>query len=92
MRDTDILIKIVDGQTPGTLVHARSDEAPDSRRRSPLATNSITFRSQLTLDAPVLGADLRYIDIESKVTLDGTSIVTVKIDPWVYGLSVGFSF
>ena len=48
--------------------------------------------SQLTLDAPVLGADLRYIDIETKATLDGTSIGTVKIDPWVYGLNVGFSF
>lgn len=39
-----------------------------------------------------LNADVRYIDIETKAKLDGASLGTVKIDPWVYGLNVGFSF
>ena len=39
-----------------------------------------------------LNADVRYIDIDTKAKLDGTSLGTVKIDPWVYGLTVGVRF
>lgn len=39
-----------------------------------------------------LNADVRYIDIETKARLDGADLGKVKIDPWVYGLNVGFSF
>ncbi|WP_296405058.1 OmpW family outer membrane protein, partial [Psychrobacter sp.] len=31
--------------------------------------------------------DARYIDLEPDVKLNGNNIGTVKIDPWVYGIS-----
>jgi outer membrane protein len=34
----------------------------------------------------------RYIDIETDATLDGADLGTVEIDPWVYGLHLGFKF
>ena len=40
----------------------------------------------------LLNLSLRYIDIETKAKLNGDSIGTVKIDPWVYGASVGWRF
>ena len=40
----------------------------------------------------LLNLSLRYIDIETKAKLNGNSIGTVKIDPWVYGASVGWRF
>lgn len=39
-----------------------------------------------------LNLDARYMNIETKAKLDGTSIGTVKIDPMVYGGHVGFRF
>ena len=36
--------------------------------------------------------DVRYIDIETKAVLDGNSLGDVAIDPWVYGVHVGFTF
>ncbi|RLE23923.1 MAG: hypothetical protein DRJ50_05450, partial [Actinobacteria bacterium] len=39
-----------------------------------------------------LNLDARYMNIETKARLDGTSIGTVKIDPMVYGGHVGFRF
>ena len=39
-----------------------------------------------------MNVDLRYIDIETDARLDGVNIGTVKIDPWVYGLHVGYKF
>ena len=39
-----------------------------------------------------LNADLRYIDIRSKVRLDGDRIGTAKINPWVATLGVGYRF
>ncbi len=39
-----------------------------------------------------LNVDVRYIDIESKAKLDGVSIGTVEIDPWVVGFNVGTRF
>ncbi|AOB29475.1 hypothetical protein AKI39_00505 [Bordetella sp. H567] len=37
-------------------------------------------------------ADLRYIDISSKVKLDGQRIGTAHIDPWVATVGVGYRF
>lgn len=34
--------------------------------------------------------DVRYIDIDSDVEIDGDEIGTVEIDPWVYGVHVGY--
>lgn len=39
-----------------------------------------------------LNADLRYIDISSKVKLDGQRIGTARIDPWVATVAVGYRF
>jgi len=36
--------------------------------------------------------DARYIGIDTKATLDGTSLGTVTIDPWVFGGHIGFRF
>lgn len=37
-------------------------------------------------------ADLRYIDISSKVKLNGERIGTARIDPWVATVGVGYRF
>ncbi|OZI47236.1 hypothetical protein CEK29_00290 [Bordetella genomosp. 5] len=39
-----------------------------------------------------MNADLRYIDISSKVKLDGQRIGTARIDPWVATVGVGYRF
>jgi len=40
----------------------------------------------------VVGADLRYIQIEPDASVNGTPIGKVKIDPLAYGVSVGYRF
>lgn len=37
-------------------------------------------------------ADVRWIDIDSKVKLNGARIGKANVDPWVYGLSFGYRF
>ncbi|HLV28497.1 MAG TPA: OmpW family outer membrane protein, partial [Burkholderiaceae bacterium] len=39
-----------------------------------------------------LNADVRYIDIDSKVKLNGQRIGTVRIDPVVATVGVGYRF
>lgn len=39
-----------------------------------------------------LNADVRYLDIETDAKLDGVKLETVKIDPWAFGVSVGYRF
>lgn len=39
-----------------------------------------------------VGADLRWIDIDSKVRVDGAKVGTVNIDPIAYGVYVGYRF
>lgn len=36
--------------------------------------------------------DARYIDIEADATLDGVDIGTVEVDPWLFGINVGYRF
>lgn len=40
----------------------------------------------------ILTADVRWIDIRSKIHVDGADVGKAKIDPLVYGLSVGWRF
>ncbi len=40
----------------------------------------------------LLNFSARYIDIETKATLDGNSLGDVAIDPWVYTLALGYKF
>jgi outer membrane protein len=37
-------------------------------------------------------ADLRWIDIETDARVNGAKVGTVKIDPWVYGIALGYRF
>ena len=46
----------------------------------------------LVSDKVFLNLDVRYIDIDTKATLDTTSLGTVEIDPWVFGGHIGFRF
>ncbi|NKF23484.1 OmpW/AlkL family protein [Solimonas marina] len=39
-----------------------------------------------------IGADVRWFDIDTKAKVDGSSIGTVEIDPFGYGLNVGYRF
>lgn len=53
--------------------------------------------AQVGVDLPVderwfVGADVRYIAIESDVKLDGTKVGKADIDPWVFGAYVGYRF
>jgi len=43
-------------------------------------------------DSPYLGVDLRWIDIDTDVSLNGSDIGTVQIDPLVYGAYVRTHF
>lgn len=43
-------------------------------------------------DGWFVNADLRYLDIETDARLDGADLETVRIDPWAFGLSVGYRF
>ncbi len=36
--------------------------------------------------------DVRYIDIDTKARLDGESLGKVEIDPWVFGVHIGYRF
>lgn len=40
----------------------------------------------------LLTADVRWMDIRSKVHVDGAYVGTTKVDPLAYGLSVGWRF
>jgi outer membrane protein len=44
----------------------------------------------------LLNFDLRWIDIESDITasdgVDSAELGTVKIDPWVYSINIGYTF
>lgn len=39
-----------------------------------------------------LTADVRWIGIETEAKVNGAKVGTVKIDPWVYGIAVGYRF
>jgi len=37
-------------------------------------------------------ADAKYFDWSSDVRLNGAGIGKANVDPWIYGISVGYSF
>ena len=39
-----------------------------------------------------LNVDVRYMEIDTKAKLDGASLGKVHIDPWVYGINLGYRF
>ncbi len=53
--------------------------------------------AQIGLDVDVdpdwfVNAEIRYLDIDTDVSVDGVDVGTVNIDPWAFGLSVGMRF
>jgi outer membrane protein len=59
--------------------------------------NSFGYALQGGIDYKVMGpwrvgADVRYINIEPKAYVNGTELGTVKINPLVYGVNVGYAF
>jgi outer membrane protein len=75
----------------------------DEDTRGPLAGSDLELDPSVGL-AAVAGVDidlgsnwfvnahLRYMDIDTDSELDGTSLETVEIDPWVYGVNLGYRF
>lgn len=58
---------------------------------------SFGLAAQLGVDVPVnarwrVGFDARYVDIDSKVSVDGQGIGQVEIDPIVYSINLGYRF
>jgi outer membrane protein len=58
---------------------------------------SVGFAGQLGVDYQLsdkwfLNANVRYMNIETDADLDGTKVAEVKIDPWLYGINVGYRF
>ncbi|MBZ2189684.1 outer membrane beta-barrel protein [Alcanivorax sp. JB21] len=52
---------------------------------------------QVGVDIPLserwlVGADVRHMDIDSDVKLDGAKVGKANIDPWAYGLYAGYRF
>jgi outer membrane protein len=43
-------------------------------------------------DKWIFTADVRWIDIESDVKVNGAKVGKAKVDPWVYGVSFGYRF
>jgi len=75
----------------------------DTQARGPLSGSDLKLgdswglAGQVGVDVKLddrwfLNADLRYIDISSKVKLDGQRIGTAHIDPWVATVGVGYRF
>lgn len=59
--------------------------------------NSHGFTAQLGVDFHAtsnvfIRADARYFDWKSDVNLNGAGIGQVKVNPWIYGLDVGYRF
>jgi outer membrane protein len=40
----------------------------------------------------LITADVRWMDIDSSVRVNGTNVGTVHVDPWAYGISAGYRF
>ncbi|MGD8416714.1 MAG: OmpW family outer membrane protein [Pseudomonadales bacterium] len=39
-----------------------------------------------------LNANVRYMDIDSKVKVNGEKVLTAKVDPWIYAINIGWQF
>lgn len=58
---------------------------------------SFGFAAQIGLDVPLkdkwlVGLDVRYIDIDSDASVNGEEVGTVEIDPYVFGINLGYRF
>lgn len=79
---TDFFSEKTTGALAGTDLHLKSSWGWAGEIGADLMINDQWF----------VNGSIRYISIETKASLDGNSIGTVKINPWVYGLHVGYRF
>lgn len=59
--------------------------------------NSFGLAGQVGLDIPLggglmLNADVKYAQIKTKVYSSGAEVDTFKVDPWLYGIGIGYRF
>ena len=59
--------------------------------------NSFGLAGQAGLDFPLgggwlLNADVKYVQIKTKVYASGTEVDTFKVDPWLFGVGIGYRF
>jgi len=59
--------------------------------------NSFGLAAQAGLDFPLgggwmLNADVKYAQIKTDVSAGGVKVDTFKVDPWLYGVGVGYRF
>lgn len=58
---------------------------------------SFGLAAQIGVDIPlnaqwVVGLDVRYIDIDSEVSVNGQDVGTTEIDPYVFSINLGYRF
>ena len=58
---------------------------------------SVGLAAQVGVDIPLnanwrVGLDARYIDIDSKASVDGVDVGTVEVDPYVFSINLGYRF
>ena len=59
--------------------------------------DSVGVAAQLGMDVDLnenwfMNVDLRYIKIESDAEVAGVDVGTVEINPWLFGVNVGYRF
>ncbi|MFX3658275.1 MAG: OmpW/AlkL family protein [bacterium] len=75
----------------------------DEQTRGPLAGSRLKLDDSVGAAAVVgvdvdlgsnwfLNADVRYFDIDTDAKLDGVELETVAIDPWAFGVNLGYRF
>jgi outer membrane protein len=62
-----------------------------------IKANSFGLAAQAGLDIPLgggwmLNADLKYVQIKTDVSAGGVKVDTFKVDPWLYGVGIGYRF
>jgi outer membrane protein len=58
---------------------------------------SFGLAAQIGVDIPLnadwlVGLDIRYIDVDSDASVNGEDVGTVEIDPYVFGINLGYRF
>ena len=59
------------------------------QRRAPRG-GDVAARLCLNVEVRWMDVEVRWMDIDTEARLDGVSIGKVRVDPWVFGLGLGF--
>lgn len=73
------------------------DAATQAALQPSIKKDSFGAAAQVGLDVPlgqgwILNADLKYVQIKTDVRSAGAKVGTFKVDPWLFGLGVGYRF